>query len=114
MVSPRSSPVSLLDPVSPPADAAQRRSAPAIIAYEVQNLPKVDTGFYERARAKLTKTGEVIVPPRDGATFEVLAGHLFRIVLVEGPQVRDLNLWKREGLKERFFSGRRASFTRTK
>lgn len=98
--------MSLLDPVSAPADAAQRRAAPAVIAYEVQNLPKVDTAFYEKARASLTKTGEVIVPPRDGATFEVPAGHVFRIVSIEGPQVGDLNLWNAKDLKERFFSGK--------
>jgi len=98
--------VSLLSPVPAPADAAQRRAAPAIVAYEVQNLPKVDTAFYEKARAKLTKTGEVIVPPRDGATFEVPAGHVFRIVSIEGPQVGDLNLWNAKDLKERFFSGK--------
>lgn len=98
--------MSLLDPVPAPADADRRRSAPAVIAYEVHNLPKVDTGFYERVRAGLTKTGEVFVPARDGRTFEVPAGHVFRIVSVEGPQVGDLNLWNAKDLNERFFSGK--------
>lgn len=98
--------MSLLSPVPAPADADKRRSAPAIVAYEVQNLPKIDTAFYEKTRATMTKTGEVIVPPRDGRTFEVPAGHLFRIVSVEGPQVGDLNLWNAKDLKERFFSGK--------
>lgn len=36
---------------------------------------------------------EVLVAPRDASTFNVPAGHLFRINSVEGPQVGDLNLW---------------------
>jgi hypothetical protein len=98
--------VSLFAPVPAPADADKRRSAPVVIAYEVDKLPPVDTAFYEKVRASLTKTGEVVVPPRDGRTFEVPAGHLFRIVSVEGPQVGDLNLWNARDLKERFFSGK--------
>ena len=34
------------------------------------------------------------------------AGHFFRIVSVEGPQVGDLNLWNAHDLSERFFSGK--------
>jgi uncharacterized protein len=47
-----------------------------------------------------------LVPPRDGRAFEVPKGHFFRIVSVEGPQVGDLNLWHRQELSERFFSGK--------
>jgi uncharacterized protein YcgI (DUF1989 family) len=36
----------------------------------------------------------------------VPAGHLFRIVSIEGPQVGDLNLWNAHDLSERFFSGK--------
>ncbi len=60
----------------------------------------------ERARATMEKVGEVIVPPREGNTFEVPKGHFFRIVSVEGPQVGDLNLWNANDLSERFFSGK--------
>jgi uncharacterized protein YcgI (DUF1989 family) len=45
------------------------------------------------------------VPPRDANAFEAPAGHLFRIVSVEGPQVGDLNLWNSHDLTERFYSG---------
>ena len=48
----------------------------------------------------------MIVPPREARTFEVPAGHLFRIVSIEGPQVGDLNLWNAHDLSERFFSGK--------
>jgi len=36
----------------------------------------------------------------------VPAGHLFRIVSVEGSQVGDLNLWNADDLTERFYSGK--------
>jgi uncharacterized protein len=89
-----------------PADAAQRRAAPAVVVYEVDKLPPVDMAFYERARTAMTKISETLVPPRDGRTFRVPAGHIFRIVSVEGPQVGDLNLWNAVDLTERFFSGK--------
>src|SRR3954462_8642114 len=40
------------------------------------------------------------------SAFEVPAGHFFRIVSVEGPQVGDLNLWNAHDLTERFYSGK--------
>jgi uncharacterized protein YcgI (DUF1989 family) len=46
------------------------------------------------------------VPPRDARAFSVPAGHLFRILSIEGPQVGDLNIWNAHDLSERFFSGK--------
>ena len=89
-----------------PADAAQRRKAPAIVCYSVDRVPPYDRQFYESARQGLTKTNEVVVPPREAMTFEVPAGHFFRIVSIDGPQVGDLNLWNAHDLAERFFSGK--------
>ena len=54
----------------------------------------------------MAKIGETIVPPREGRAFDVPAGHFFRIVSIEGPQVGDLNLWNADDLSERFFSGK--------
>jgi len=54
----------------------------------------------------LTKVAETIVPPREARTFEVAAGHFFRIVSIEGPQVGDLNLWNANDLSESFYSGK--------
>ena len=54
----------------------------------------------------MSKIGETIVPPREARAFDVPAGHIFRIVSVEGPQVGDLNLWNAANLSERFFSGK--------
>ncbi len=89
-----------------PADAQTRRSAKPVICYEVDCLPIFEMATYQNARQTMKKTSEVIVPPRDGATFEVPAGHFFRIVSIEGPQVGDLNLWNADDLSERFYSGK--------
>ena len=93
------------DTMAPP-DAATRRKAKPVVTYPVENLPPFDAAFYNAARANLTKTGELIVPPRDGRAFSVPAGHFFRIISVEGPQVGDLNLWNAHDLSERFYSGK--------
>ncbi|MEZ5537466.1 MAG: DUF1989 domain-containing protein [Thiolinea sp.] len=89
-----------------PADAEQRRAAAPVICYQVDQLPAFDTDFYAAVRDGMQKVGEVRVEPRDAAAFTVPAGHLFRIVSVEGPQVGDLNLWHADNLSERFFSGK--------
>ncbi len=89
-----------------PPDAAARRGAPAVVVYAVEQLPPFDAAFYNAARAALTKVSTVVVPPRDARAFSVPAGHFFRIVSVEGPQVGDLNLWNAHDLSERFFSGK--------
>ncbi|MCZ8180342.1 MAG: DUF1989 domain-containing protein [Rhizobium sp.] len=89
-----------------PADAAARRAVKPVVCYPVESLKVPDMGILERARAVMEKVDEVIVPPREGNTFEVPKGHFFRIVSVEGPQVGDLNLWNANDLSERFFSGK--------
>ena len=76
------------------------------MVYSVDNVPAYDGAFYEAARRDLTKVAETIVPPRDARAFNVPAGHFFRIVSIEGPQVGDLNLWNAHDLSERFFSGK--------
>jgi len=91
---------------SPPADAAARRAAAPVIVYAVDRLPPYDRAFYDNARRDFTKISETIVPPREARTFTVPAGHIFRIVSVEGPQVGDLNLWNAHDLTERFYSGK--------
>jgi uncharacterized protein YcgI (DUF1989 family) len=99
--------------ITPPPDAAQRRRARPVVVYAVEHLPPFDTAFYEGARRDLAKVGELVVPPRDGRSFEVPAGHFFRIVSVEGPQVGDLNLWNARDLAERFWSAKTRAFHRT-
>jgi uncharacterized protein YcgI (DUF1989 family) len=89
-----------------PADADARRAARPVVCYAVDRLPPLDPAFYARARQDLEPIAEVIVPPREARTFEVPAGHFFRIVSIEGPQVGDLDLWNAHDLEERFFSGK--------
>ena len=93
-------------PNKAPADAAQRRSAPPVRSYAVDKLPPFDAAQFEAARRGMTKITELIIPPRDAMTFDVPAGHFFRIVSVEGSQVGDLNLWNASDLTERFYSGK--------
>lgn len=92
--------------IAAPADAAARRAVKPVVVYPNGTLPTPDMGLLNDARAGLEKIDEVIVPPRDGRTFNVPKGHFFRIVSVEGSQVGDLNLWNANDLSERFFSGK--------
>jgi uncharacterized protein YcgI (DUF1989 family) len=91
---------------TPPPDADARRAVRPVICYPVGHLPPYDAGLYAAARATMTKVAEVTVPPREARAFAVPAGHFFRIVSTEGPQVGDLNLWNAHDLSERFFSGK--------
>jgi len=90
--------------VAEPEDAAERRAIKPVIAYA--GVPKVDPVLYRRVREGMTKVKEILVPPSDAMTFEVPAGHLFRIVCVQGSQVGDLNLWNRNDLRERFYASK--------
>jgi uncharacterized protein len=89
-----------------PADAEARRSVAAVICYPSESLPQPDLVAYRAAREGWTKVDVVTVPPRDARSFTVPAGHFFRILSVEGPQVGDLNLWSASDRDERFFSGK--------
>ena len=89
-----------------PADAAARRAVKPVTVYTLDKLPVYDRGFYETARSDMTLVDEVTVPPRDARVFDVPAGHVFRIVSIEGPQVGDLDLWNADDLSERFYSGK--------
>ncbi|WP_264210933.1 urea carboxylase-associated family protein [Leisingera thetidis] len=96
----------MTEPLAAPADAEQRRAIKPVVCYPNDTLPVPDLRLYQAARQGAEKTGEVLVQPRDAACFEVPAGHFFRITSVEGPQVGDLNLWNRNDLSERFYSGK--------
>ncbi|MEM6409062.1 MAG: DUF1989 domain-containing protein [Pseudomonadota bacterium] len=92
--------------MTPPADAVARKAVEPVICYPVETLPRPDMALYEAVRTGLTKTGEVVVAPREAGSFHVPAGHFFRITSIEGPQVGDLNLFCAENLSERFYSGK--------
>src|SRR3954451_1630565 len=68
----------------------------------------VDKAFYKRIAES---GGRVLVdsftiPIRTGRAWRVPAGHVFRIVTVEGPQVGDLNIWNRHNPRERLWASR--------
>ena len=91
---------------APPGDADARRAVEPVIVYPNGTLAPPDLGLYRSARAGASKTGEVLVQPREGGCFHVPAGGFFRIISVEGPQVGDLNLWNAQNLDEHFYSGK--------
>jgi uncharacterized protein YcgI (DUF1989 family) len=89
-----------------PADADARRAVVPVICYPVDGLAPPDLAAYRAARDGWILVEIVIAAPRDAAHFRVPAGHFFRIVSVDGPQVGDLNLWNADDVAERFFSGK--------
>ena len=89
-----------------PEDADKRRAVRPVICYPNDTLPDVDLSLYRAARRDAVKTDEIMVSLRDAACFSAPQGHFFRISSVEGPQVGDLNLWNRDNLQERFYSGK--------
>ena len=90
----------------PPADDAARKAVSPVICYPTEALPRPDISAYRKAREGAELVETVIVPPREAATWELPAGHFFRIICSEGPQVGDLNLFNLHNLKERFYSGK--------
>ena len=89
-----------------PPDSAERRAIAPVICYPNETLPDPDLATLAGARDAARKTGECLVPPREGRGFHVPAGHFFRITSVEGPQVGDMNLWSAADPRERFYSGK--------
>ncbi len=72
---------------------------------------EVDRAFYgaltaARSPGKRSLVETFVIPIRSGRAWTVPAGHLFRIVTLEGPQVADLNIWNRHNPRERFWASR--------
>lgn len=89
-----------------PSDADARRNIEPVICYPVDGLPQRDMALYASAREGAKKVSETLVPARDARTFDVPAGHFFRMSCPEGSQVGDLNLWNAHDLSERFYTGK--------
>jgi len=89
-----------------PQDAAIRAEIPPVICYPVSALTRPDVAAFQAVRAGWTKLSETLIPARDARCFAVPAGHFFRITCVDGPQVGDLNLWAKDDLTQRFYSGK--------
>lgn len=89
-----------------PADAAARKAVAPVACYPPETLPAPPMALYRAAREGMEKIETIRVPPRQGRCFDVPAGHFFRIVSIEGPQVGDLNLWAAADPSEQFYSGK--------
>ncbi len=76
------------------------------VCYDVASVPRRDPNDIAQWKSELEVIDTVTVQPRDAACFEVPAGYGFRIKSINGPQVGDLNLWNKNDLSERFFSGK--------
>lgn len=69
----------------------------------------VDRELYERIgtdRAGRDLVDSFVIPIRSGRAWRVPAGHVCRIVAIEGPQVADLNLWHVHDPRERMWASR--------
>ncbi len=89
-----------------PADAIERKAIKPVICYPADTLTPQTDDFRRQFRANLELLESVTIPPRDARSFKVPAGHYFRIICPDGPQVGDLNLWNAHNLEEKFFSGK--------
>ena len=69
-----------------PESADRHRALPPVICYPPETLPAPDLRLYGTARKSAGKCHEILVPPREARTFDVPAGHFFRITSVDGPQ----------------------------
>ena len=89
-----------------PEDLNERLGAKPIICYPNKDLEDENLNLLHNARKYIKKINEIIIPPRDAKIFKVKSGDFFRIESVEGPQVGDLNLFQRDNLDEKFYSGK--------
>lgn len=89
-----------------PSDADTRKAVPPVICYPPDSLAPPDLSALRTVREHATKIDEVTAAPRNAACCDVPAGAFFRISPIDGPQVGDLNLWSKDDLTERFYSGK--------
>ena len=90
-----------------PARQAMKDHPAAYLANEGSALT-VDKAFYTRIAegGGRTPVEKFTIPIRTGRAWKVPAGHVFRIVTVEGPQVGDLNIWNAHNPRERLWASR--------
>jgi hypothetical protein len=82
---------------------------PAAYQSKAGSALDVDKEFYRRIAqdtAGRRLVDSFVIPIRTGRAWKVPAGHVFRIVAVEGPQVGDLNLWNLANPRERLWASR--------
>ncbi len=103
---------------SPPRNSKRRelaRKTKPIPCYKVEQLPPKfgSTELYESILPKAVASGDaelvesLTIPPKSAKSWKVPAGHMWRIVCTEGPQVADMNCWSlKHPSKERFYSSK--------
>mmetsp|Transcript_32139 Transcript_32139/g.47479 ORF Transcript_32139/g.47479 Transcript_32139/m.47479 type:complete len:291 (-) Transcript_32139:52-924(-) len=90
------------------------RNTKPIPCYNVNSLPPKKGGdaLYQKLGTsvkdgKATLIETLVIPPRSAVSWKVPAGHLWRIVCTEGPQVADMNCWNYHNPSgERFYSSK--------
>ena len=87
---------------------AAAKSFPAAYQASAGSPLTADRPFYERVASAPGRelVDSFTIPIRTGRAWEVPAGHVFRLLTVEGPQVGDLNIWNRHNPRERFWASR--------
>ncbi len=73
------------------------------------SLLEVDKDYYDRLAIETEKRDLVeqfVIPSRSGKAWTVHAGQVCRIVVAEGPQVADFNVWNLHNPHERFWAAR--------
>ncbi|WP_321804411.1 urea carboxylase-associated family protein [Burkholderia sp. BCC1988] len=80
-------------------------------AYQVTkgSVLNVDKAFYSAIAQRQDARERIashVVPIRSGFAWTVPAGHVFRIVTLEGPQVADFNIWNLHNPRERMWASR--------
>ncbi|KAB0638572.1 urea carboxylase-associated family protein [Burkholderia latens] len=80
-------------------------------AYQVTkgSVLNVDKAFYSAIAQRQDARERIashVVPIRSGFAWTVPAGHVFRIVTLEGPQVADFNVWNLHNPRERMWASR--------
>ncbi|MDF3084697.1 urea carboxylase-associated family protein [Burkholderia sola] len=80
-------------------------------AYQITkgSVLNVDKAFYSAIAQRQDARERVashVVPIRSGFAWTVPAGHVFRIVTLEGPQVADFNIWNLHNPRERMWASR--------
>jgi uncharacterized protein YcgI (DUF1989 family) len=69
----------------------------------------VDRAFYNAIAESIDTrilVDQFTIPIRSGRAWKVPAGHVCRILTVDGPQVADLNMWNLANPRERFWAAR--------
>lgn len=104
--------------LTPPKHTKRRelaRKTKPIPCYKVEQLPPKygSKELYENILPNAVASGKAIlvesltIPARSAVSWKVPAGHLWRIVCTEGPQVADMNCWSLQNpTKERFYSSK--------